>query len=474
MKIYRIIFLPILLLLSCAVPPSFKPPTEALIIRVGLVDGVDEIEFAPAGAFRIYTHDAGTASFPFHEGLWRLSVPSKAPGPQTDGVSPSSGPTVPRQNDNRPATAGDVTLSPPAGEQQVFKCPIRLSGCSITLKNVPAGAGYHWAHQEDRSYDGEIEVQYDPESGLRVINVLPLETYLEGVLPGEMSPHFPLEALKAQAIAARTFFLYNFGKIHRQDPYDVCDEVHCQVYVGKNNRSPEVIEAIKSTHGQVLTCNGDLCLTPYSAVCGGHTENAENVWDGDGRPYLQGVYDHPDAEKLARVFDLSKEENVKRWIESKPKVYCNIESAGTPSFAAYSQNYFRWEKRMSRSEIEKNLMAKMHVSVGRLEDIVPVRRGVSGRLIEVRVCGTQDTITVTKELKIRTAFSTDALYSACFIVEKNASADSTDPEYLFKGAGWGHGVGMCQIGAAMLAVQGMSCKDILAHYYKGTQVTGIY
>lgn len=468
------VFVPILLFFSCALPPLHKPGREPLIVRVGLLQGVDEIEFAPSNAFRVYDQNARTAFFPFREGSWRLSVRFHSTPDHTNGQPALSGSAVLQQDQQRFSATGTVILVSPAGEQQSFESPLRLSGCPMTIKNVPTGTGFHWAHNENRSYDGEMEVRCDEEGRLQLINVLPLETYLEGVLPGEMSPRFPLEALKAQAIAARTFFLYNFGRIHREDFYDVCDDVHCQVYVGMDNRAPAVVKAIKATRGLVLTYNDELCLTPYSAVCGGHTENAENVWDGNGRPYLLGVYEHQDEQKIANVLDLSREESARKWIESTPKVHCNIALAGVPSFAAYSQNYFRWEKRMSRSEIEKNLKEKMNISIGRLKDILPLRRGVSGRLITVLACGTQDTIRVNKELNIRTAFSAEPLYSACFLVKKTSSSDSLDPVYVFKGAGWGHGVGMCQIGASMLALQGMSCDDILAHYYKGTKVKGIY
>ena len=446
MRDKSILFILVCLFASCALPPP--PLREMPVVRVGLDEGLDVVHFELSGPFYLVSK-TDSRRFPAQTaGNWSIQV-------------------------SHGAASAALLFTAPDAQQWRCDAPVRIAGCQVTCKNMRVGKGYHWEHVEDRTYEGDIEVQIDDDGKIRIINVVPLETYLEGVLPGEMSPSFPLEALKAQAIAARTFLLYNFGRVHRGENYDVCDDVHCQVYVGAAETSEQILKALSGTRGLVLALHDELCLTPYSAVCGGHTEQAENVWDGSGRTYLQGTFDHP-ASASMQSYDLSQEQNVRQWIESRPKVFCNIRLAGNPRFAAYSENYFRWERSISRQDLEKAIAVKTGRTIGSLLDIRPVRRGVSGRLMEVMVCGTEDTLTISKELNIRTAFSANALFSACFVVEKKMMQDSLAGEFLFKGAGWGHGVGMCQIGAAMMALGGRTCKEILGHYYHGTTVKAVY
>lgn len=369
---------------------------------------------------------------------------------------------------------GQVKMVGPSGKELLLENPIRISAASITVKGVDVGSGFHWAKQEDRTYRGEMEFRIDDSGKLAAINVLPLEEYLYGVVAAEMSPNFPIEALKAQAITARTFFLYNFGRNHRGDGFDACGDVHCQAYGGMGKESDKIFEAVNRTRGMVLAFNEALCLTPYNAVCGGHGENAENVWDGDGRPYLQGAFDLDAPIINSASFDLSQEENIKSWINSLPNVYCNVGQMGTPDFASSSASYFRWEYRAARSELEQLLQERTGRAIGTLLDIVPGKRGVSGRLKEVRIVGTRDTVTVRKELNIRRALAKNTLNSACFVVAKNGGTGNVPDEFIFRGAGWGHGVGMCQTGAAIMASRGKSFPDILAHYYQGTKMKQMY
>ncbi len=369
---------------------------------------------------------------------------------------------------------GRLLLESAAGELKELDPKVRLAGSLLTVKNVSHGRGFHHAHQADRTYQGELELQINAAGGLSLINVLPLEQYLLGVLPGEMSPTFPLEALKAQAVAARTFFLYNFGKKHKNAPYDVCDDVHCQVFIGRGNNDKLIQQAVAETRGLVLAHDEKLCLTPYSAVCGGHTEHAQNVWQGKGEPYLTGIFDSPEIKNADKIFSLSSESNVRDWILSKPNVYCNIEWSGRPKFAEYSEKYFRWSRRVDRQEIERLASRRAGTEIGDLFDIRPVKRGVSGRLSEIQLSARNGTFPVRKELNIRRALSEDILYSACFIIEKEAGVDGLPAAFIFKGAGWGHGVGMCQIGAAMMAVQGANFKKILTFYYQNAVLEKLY
>ncbi len=369
---------------------------------------------------------------------------------------------------------GEIQLTSSKGKNIVIRNALRLSGSLITLNDIKVGEGFHFSRHEDRSYMGEIEIMFGDSGKLYAINVLTLESYLEGVLPGEMLSTFPVEALKAQAIAARTFFLYNFGRRFRDAPYDVTDDVRSQMFIGAGKRDKKIETAIRQTRGLVLTHNGKLCSTPYSAICGGHTEFAENVWDGDGEPYLQGVLDELSSKSLPESFYLSKEANVTKWVNSSPKVNCNVKEYGTPKFVSYSTKYFRWEQRYSRLELEGIIREKTGHDIGSLIDIVPLERGVSGRLIEVKILGTMDSFTVRKELNIRQAFSKSTLYSACFVVEKSGGSDGLADELVFKGAGWGHGVGMCQVGAAMMAYNHKKYAYILHHFYRGAKVDKFY
>ncbi len=369
---------------------------------------------------------------------------------------------------------GDIVLISPKGDPLTIKNALRLSGGEFTIHDVKVGEGYHWSRQEKRTYNGELEIRINNNGNLVAINVIPAEDYLHGVLPGEMSSTFPLEALKAQAIAARTFFLYNFTKVHRNDPFDVCADVHCQVYVGGNRSDEKIARAIKETRGLVLLHDDELCSTPFSAVCGGHTEHSNNVWSGDPLPYLQGVFDIENPQTIQAKFDLSQENNARTWIESLPDVFCNVEKNGSPSYANYAKKFFRWQVTLSRQELEQSIQNYTGQQIGSLVNLRAKSRGVSGRIIELEVQGTTNTITIGKELRIRKALSPTTLYSGCIVFDKIGAEDGLPDSFIIKGAGWGHGVGMCQIGAALMAEKGHNAGDILKHYYSNTRIRQLY
>ncbi|MBN1560404.1 SpoIID/LytB domain-containing protein [candidate division KSB1 bacterium] len=369
---------------------------------------------------------------------------------------------------------GDLVLISPKGDELAIKDAMRLSGTEFTIHEVKVGEGYHWSRTEKRTYRGELEIRVNKNGNLVAINVLPLEDYLQGVLPGEMSALFPLEALKAQAIAARTFFLYNFNRVHIDDPFDACADVHCQVYVGSGKSNDKIDKAIRETRGLVLQYNEELCSTPFSAMCGGHTEHSGNVWSGETLPYLTGVFDLDHPEQFETRFDLSQEVNARKWIESLPDVHCNVEKAGSPDYAGYAKKFFRWENRFTRQELEQNIKNYTGVDFGSLLDLKPISRGVSGRIIELAVTGTSNTFSIDKELRIRKALSPTTLYSACIVFDKVGESAGMPEAFIIKGAGWGHGVGMCQIGAAIMADKGKNAGDILKHYYANTTIRQLY
>jgi len=371
--------------------------------------------------------------------------------------------------------AGRLVLTNLDNPRQRFESsrPIRISGSYIAILDVQYGAGYHWSSTEHRAYGGMLELILDKDARITVVNLLPLEKYLEGVVPAEMPEGFPLEALKAQAVAARTEALSMLGVHHQDAPYDVCDDVHCQVYAGVGKESLATAKAVRETRGLVMTYNGELINAVYSAVCGGHTENNENVWGGDPLPYLRGVLDaDPSIGRLPTA--LRDEATVRRWIESEPDVYCNTVSKPVPEALKYTRKYFRWQVRYRRTELEEILRRKTGREFGELVDLVPLERGVSGRIIRLRVVGTRASFELQRELAIRQALSPNTLYSAAFVVDKEAGAGGKAEWFVIKGAGWGHGVGMCQTGAAGMALAGKRFDEILRHYYSGIKLERAY
>lgn len=357
---------------------------------------------------------------------------------------------------------------------QVFEStkPIYIKGGAVTLHNVPVGIGYHWEDRVSHIYPETISFIIDRSGKLAVINHVPIEVYLKGVVPSEMPDGFPLEALKAQAVAARSEALSKIGKLHKDDPYDLCDQVHCQVYSGLSKRKASTDRAVNETRGMVIWHNDGICDAVYSAVCGGHTEHSNNVWNGDYIEYLQGEYDVP--KPLKSFGDLSKEENAKEWIDSYPRVYCNtVEGWILPSME-YSKKYFRWEKTISQDLLTKVVNKYSGKNIGEIIDIIPLRRGVSGRILLLKIVGTYDELIINKELNIRKTLSPETLWSSCFYVKKIKDENGDPVEFVLRGAGFGHGVGMCQTGAAGLAIRGASYKQILQHYYNGIKIKKLY
>lgn len=345
----------------------------------------------------------------------------------------------------------------------------------FTLFEVPVGRGFWWERQEDRSYRGKMEFRIGNDGKMLAVNELSLEDYLRGVLPSEMNPGFPSEALRAQAIAARSYTIAKLGIQHPLDPFDLCANVHCQVYSGTTKEHSTTSQAVEETRGHVLLYDGEVCATVYSAVCGGHTENTENVWGGQPQAYLVGVPDALPEESAAFPKNLSSdEEAVRRWVTSTPPVFCNHLSEETPSALHYARKHFRWSVTYSRQELEEILAQKTREKIGNLLDIIPISRGSSGRLIKVQIVGDAGQFMVEGELNIRRNLSPSHLRSACFVVDKEMASDGLPAVFVFQGAGWGHGVGMCQCGAAGMAFRGMNHREILSHYFQGTEVAKIY
>ena len=349
--------------------------------------------------------------------------------------------------------------------------PIRLSASQIQLADVEVGSGFHWETTEHRTYGGAFEFLLDQDGMITAINELFLEDYLKGVVPSEMPAGFPYESLKAQAITARVEAVSKIGIRHPFEPFDLCDEVHCQVYSGLSRNAERADMAVESTRGIFMIHRNEITEAFYAGVCGGHTENNENVWLINAKRYLRGVLDR-EGNRLSTP--LSEESNVRKWIDSSPDVYCNSARKNGPKSINYSKKYFRWQVEYKRQELEKIIREKTGENFGELVDLVPLKRGVSGRLIDLEVVGTKKRFTINRELPIRQALSKKTLYSGCFYVKKKGRSKGLTHTFILKGAGWGHGVGMCQVGAASMAHSGKKFDQILTHYYQGIFLQKLY
>ncbi|MCX6639381.1 MAG: SpoIID/LytB domain-containing protein [bacterium] len=345
---------------------------------------------------------------------------------------------------------------------------------TITLYGVKIGAGFNWESMADRTYKGIVEIRVGNDARLCAISELQIDQYLKGVVPAEMPAGYPLEALKAQALAARSEVLAKLGSKHTNDPFDFCANVHCQVYSGTTNEAESTNEAVASTRGEVLYYENEICDAVYSAVCGGHTEHKHNVWNPPEEAYLQGIYDAAPNQLDQLKYDLSKEKDVRRWIEERPDVFCSLNRDGIPTILAYSKKYFRWEVSYSRKELEDIIKKRTGEDIGTLYDIITLQRGVSGRLIEIEVLGSRKNVRIKKELNIRRVLSPTYLRSACFVIDIEMGDMGTPLTFTFRGAGWGHGVGMCQIGAAVMALDGYKYREILSHYYTDSEIRSLY
>jgi SpoIID/LytB domain protein len=332
-------------------------------------------------------------------------------------------------------------------------------GTRLTVAQVEFGGVGAQAHtgREDRGYFGKIYVTLDVRGQLAVVNAVPATQLLAGLVPAEMFPKAPAEALKAQAVAARTELLAKLGSRHRTDPYRVCSTQHCQVYAGAGKENPRSTAAVEKTRGEVLFRPDaeDLMDAYYSASCGGFSEHNDNVWpEGGPDPALRGHLDalEPDARFSG---GLRTDALLRSFLTGAAATHC-----GTSS---YNRERYRWTVKRTAAELDK-LLAPL--GVGRVRELVLGERGVSGRLRSITVRGDRGDKTVRGDLKIRQTLGN--LRSAMFAVDQKPG------EWTFSGAGFGHGVGMCQTGAIGMAEQGLDYRAILSHYYTGSRIHTLY
>jgi SpoIID/LytB domain protein len=338
----------------------------------------------------------------------------------------------------------------------------------LSMLEVTVGRGFHWEAKEPHAYRGSLQFLVDAVGKLTVVNEMPVEAYVAGVVPSEMHADFPIEALKAQAVAARTQLYFRWGSRHVDDGFDLCADQHCQVYHGMSRESEASSRAVAATAGLVLKRERRIVEAVYHALCGGQTENNENVWNGQGQPHLHSVFDGAGRPDVLGT-SLTEADRAARWIDSQPPVYCNTQSTDLPRMIDYARKYFRWETASSREMLQAQIAASTGEKFGELVDILPLQRGRSGRVTRLEIIGTAKRFEIASELMIRRALSATTLWSSCFVVSKEMRGDKP-ARFIFRGAGWGHGVGMCQIGAGVMAWRGQSFEAILKHYYTGVDI----
>lgn len=374
----------------------------------------------------------------------------------------------------------------------------------FVLRKVPIGAGFHWEHQQDLTFQGELHFHSLDEKHVQVINRLPLETYLSSVIGSEMSRTAPLEFLKAHAVISRSWALRSMEKKSRvtasgsplvepadeetilrwtdaeiHHGFDVCADDHCQRYRGILGETPANPErAVQETHGEVPIHGDEICDTRYCKCCGGMTEDFCTAWDDRDIPYLRALPDN-DCPPPGFCFPLSEEENARVWITGSPEAFCNTRNRELletvlPQSDRQTTDFYRWQTLYPQEEISRIIAEKTGRHLGWIHDLLPLERGSSGRIIRLRIVGTGGTLTVGKELEIRRVLSSTHLYSSAFVVKREPGRDGIPRNFRLIGAGWGHGVGLCQIGAAVMATRGKTYREIIQHYFPGTSLREIY
>lgn len=380
---------------------------------------------------------------------------------------------------------GDTVLLKPSGTAQgVFKI------CQVVI-----GVGFHWQRKEDQLFTGCLRLVPDGRH-VTAINVVSVEEYLKSVISSEMSATSSLELLKAHAVISRSWLLAQIEKskqlgqsahgyqtwfesenervkwYDREDHalFDVCADDHCQRYQGITKASTaEVERAVNDTWGQILTYEGAICDARFSKCCGGVTELFENAWEPAPHPYLQKVIDHEGTPNGFNL-DLTDETNARAWLMGNPPAFCNTHDKQVlrqvlNDFDRETNDFYRWKVTYPQHELSLLVAERTGIDFGTVTELIPVERGVSGRLTKLKIVGTRRTMVIGKELEIRKALSPSHLYSSAFVIDTHIKNGQT--EFVLHGAGWGHGVGLCQIGAAVMGDKGYGYQQIVSHYFVG-------
>ena len=401
--------------------------------------------------------------------------------------------------------------------------PVNEATDAFELLDVTIGINFHWERKEDQRFLGSLKIIVENKK-LTGINVIHVEDYLTSVISSEMSATASLELLKAHAVISRSWLLAidnSFDNSLRHDSaapnnaancqlstvncqlkwyerdahtrFDVCADDHCQRYQGITRASTEIVkQAIAATRGQVLTSDGKICDARFSKCCGGAFEEFQYCWEDTPHPYLRKQRDfrifNPKTCDLSfeatraggGLPDLTDEQEAETWIRTSPPAFCNttnkrILSQVLNNYDQETTDFYRWKMEYTQEELSALILKRSGIDYGQIIDLVPIARGTSGRLWKLKIVGTKRTLTIGKELEIRRTLSTSHLYSSAFIVGKeDVSPEGIPGRFILTGAGWGHGVGLCQIGAAVMGEEGYKYDAILLHYYIGASIEKLY
>lgn len=369
---------------------------------------------------------------------------------------------------------------------------------SFVIKDVVIGLNFHWERKENQQFEGALQLIVEDEL-ITVVNLVKIEDYLTSVISSEMSATASLELLKAHAVISRSWLLAQIEKnkeiiadkadyssfsetenefikwYDREDHlhFDVCADDHCQRYQGITRASSNidtVKKAISETRGQVLTSENKICDARFSKCCGGAVEEFHNCWEDIQLPYLVKLRDDVNTSDLP---DLTKESEALKWIKTRPSAFCNTQDKNVlgqvlNNYDQETTDFYRWKVSYSQQELSALIWRRSSIDFGVIQELIPIQRGTSGRLIKLKIVGSKKTLIIGKELEIRRILSNSHLYSSAFYVEKE------DKQFTLVGAGWGHGVGLCQIGAAVMGEKGYSYDQILLHYYVGAAIEKSY
>ena len=377
------------------------------------------------------------------------------------------------------------------------------------LQDVTIGINFHWERKEVQRFKGELKIIVEDDR-LTAINIIPIEDYLTSVISSEMSATASLELLKAHAVISRSWLLnklkvangklkvimhpdntanFEFSTLPSQlikwydheahKNFDICADDHCQRYQGITRAStPQAIEAVFATRGEVLMYEEEICDARFSKCCGGAFEEFQNCWENVKHPYLIG---QRDSKTETRLPDLTKEAEADKWIRTSPAAFCNTHNKQVLSqvlnnYDQETTDFYRWRVCYSQQELSELIHKRSGIEFGKIIDLIPVERGTSGRLVRLKIVGTLRTLIIGKELEIRRTLSSSHLYSSAFVVDKEYKEDEKEipSRFILTGSGWGHGVGLCQIGAAVMGEQGYKYKEILSHYYPGSAIEQQY
>jgi stage II sporulation protein D len=439
--------------------------TSEPLLRVGIIDGSPEIQGEARGTFRIGEGVRFSGLFTVRQAEKDLEM------------ADHMGHVIARGSD---------LLCEPVG------------GSTFLLKAVTIGVSFHWERKEDQLFEGSLRLIRRPDGGIVAINEILLEAYLRSVISSEMSAEASGEFLKAHAITSRSWLAAMLERMKRAAPpivsqtasgseivrwytredhdlYDVCADDHCQRYQGITKVFTETAElAVSSTRGLFLTYAEEICDARFYKACGGLTEEFQFAWEDTAIPYLRCVADSP-----VQHSPLVTEADAERWILSRPEAYCDSTDTDflkkiLPSFDQETTDFYRWTVEYRREELEKIIQKKSGMDFGTLLDLVPLGRGPSGRLHRLRVIGSQRDVVVGKELEIRRWLSPSHLYSSAFVVRMDRDAGGIPTMVRLHGAGWGHGVGLCQIGAAAMTDRGFTAEKTVLHYFRDAQLRKLY